>query len=1058
MRVCASCGAENPDEARFCMACASPLDEPVRSHEVRKSVTVVFCDVTGSTAMGELLDPEALRRVMERYFDTMKVAIERHGGTVEKFIGDAVMAVFGIPTVHEDDALRAARAAVEMREGLLDLNKQLERDHGVTLAVRIGVNTGEVVAGDPTTGQALVTGDAVNTAARLEQAAAPGEILIGEETYLLTRDAVRAEPADAIAAKGKAEPISAYRLEDVTAGAAGHTRRLDAPMVGRDRELAVLGQAFDRATTDRACHLFTVMGTAGAGKTRLVEEFAVRVDAHATVLRGRCLAYGEGITFWPVVELVGQAAGLSILDTPEEARRKLLTVIGPGERSARVADLVACLVGLSDTQAPVEESFWALRRFLEILAVRQPLLLLLDDLQWAESTFLDLVEHVAEWSRDAPILIVAQARPELRDDRPAWGGAVANATSILLEPLTDAETVELVADLVGDDDVAREVSARVTEAAEGNPLFVEEMVAMLIDDGFLVREDRRWVAVRDLSDVKVPPTVQALIAARLDRLTAVERAVLERAAIVGKVFAASSIRALMSEVESGTVDEGIRALVRKDLIRPDRGDLGEEDAYRFRHLLVRDAVYDAMPKELRAALHEGFAEWLEQEARSAGELDEFVGYHLERAYRYREELGPVDGNGRAIAARAGAHLLAAGERSLGRGDSVAAGRLLGRAMELFPADDPHALSAMPSLGQALYYAGQLERAAEFLEGAAVRAADAGAGTVAARVAIQLELLSSHLDPNFAMKPSLVNIEGYMAPLIAADDDLGLAEAWSVVGVFRFWLGDGAGSLEAIDRALVYAERVGSDRLMRLASDELLGPFVWGPVPAEAVVTRATALLAEIEASGSFSFTLNQSLAIAHAMQGETDLADARFAMSVEHATELGERLHLAAAHPQLVAGLMLGRHAETERVGRAGIEQLREMGERGYLSTSLVYLADAIVSQDRPDEAESLMNEAEEHAAEDDAATVIGINRNRAKIARSRGRLDDAERLARAAVAAGEPTDYLYEKAVSHRELGEVLSAPRPTGRCARAASYRAGPLRTQGCPRRPGRPQATHR
>ena len=340
------------------------------SHEVRKSVTVVFCDVSGSTALGELLDPEALRRVMTRYFDTMKVAIEHHGGTVEKFIGDAVMAVFGIPNVHEDDALRAARAAVEMREGLLDLNKELERDHGVTLASRIGVNTGEVVAGDPTTGQALVTGDAVNTAARLEQAAAPGEILIGEETYRLTRDAVRAKPAEPIAAKGKSEPLSAYRLDDVMAGAAGHTRRLDAPMVGRDRELALLGQAFDRATTDHACHLFTVLGTAGAGKTRLVEEFAARVDANATVLRGRCLAYGEGITFWPVVELVGQAAGLSILDLPEDALGKLLAVIGPGERSQRVADLVACLVGLSETEAPVEESFWALRRFLEILASR----------------------------------------------------------------------------------------------------------------------------------------------------------------------------------------------------------------------------------------------------------------------------------------------------------------------------------------------------------------------------------------------------------------------------------------------------------------------------------------------------------------------------------------------------------------------------------------------------------------------------------------------------------------------------------------------------------------
>ena len=1023
MRVCPSCGAESPDEARFCMACASPLAEPARSHEVRKSVTVVFCDVTGSTALGELLDPEALRRVMTRYFDTMKIAIEHHGGTVEKFIGDAVMAVFGIPHVHEDDALRAARAAVEMREGLLDLNKELERDHGVTLASRIGVNTGEVVAGDPTTGQALVTGDAVNTAARLEQAAAPGEILIGEETYRLTRDAVRAEPADPIAAKGKAEPISAYRLEDVTAGAVGHTRRLDAPMVGRDRELALLGQAFERVTTDRACQLFTIVGTAGAGKTRLVEEFAAQVDADATVLRGRCLAYGEGITFWPVVELVGQAAGLSILDHPGDAQRKLLDVIGPGERSERVADLVACLVGLSETQAPVEESFWALRRFLEILAADRPLLLLLDDLQWAESTFLDLVEHIAEWSRDAPILVLAQARPELRDDRPGWGGGVANATSILLEPLTQAETVELVADLIGDSGVAGEVSARVAEAAEGNPLFVEEMVAMLIDDGYLVREDHRWIAAGDLSEVKVPPTVHALIAARLDRLTPIERVVLECAAIIGKVFAASSIRSLVSDEQSGEVNEGIRALLRKDLIRPDRGDLGEEDSYRFRHLLVRDAVYDAMPKELRAALHEGFAGWLEREARSAGELDEFVGYHLEQSYRYREELGPIDDAGRAIAARAGTHLLAAGERALGRGDVAAAERFLRRAMDLLPADDPRALSAMPSLGQALYYGGQLERALEFLEGASVRAADAGADTVVARVAIQRTLLLNHLDPEFAMRPALAEVESRMAPLVAAGDDLGLAEGWAVVGAFRFWLGDGAGSLEALERAHVHAERAGSERLMRITSNELLGPFVWGPVPADEVVTRASELIAEIEALGSSSYELSQSLAVAHAMRGETDLADERFSISVTRARELGERLHLAAAHAYLEAGLLLERYAETERVAREGIEQLRDMGERGYLSTSLIYLADAIASQGRPDEAETTLREAEEQAAVDDAVTVIGIRRIRAKIMRRQGRLDEAEPYAREAIAAGETTDYLYEKGASHQELGEILIA-----------------------------------
>jgi class 3 adenylate cyclase/tetratricopeptide (TPR) repeat protein len=1005
------------------MACASPLAEPAPSHEVRKSVTVVFCDVTGSTALGELLDPETLRRVMTRYFDTMKVAIERHGGTVEKFIGDAVMSVFGIPNVHEDDALRAVRAAVEMRDGLEDLNKELERDRGVTLASRIGVNTGEVVAGDPAAGQTLVTGDAVNTAARLEQAAAPGEILIGAETFRLTRDAVRAEPADPIPAKGKQEPIPAYRLEDVTAGAAGHHRRLDAPIVGRDRELTLLRHALERVTTDRACHLFTVLGTAGVGKTRLAEEFAAQVDADATVLRGRCLAYGDGITFWPVVEIVGQAAGLSILDAPDVARGKLLTAIGPGERSERIADLVAGLLGLSQTDTPVEESFWALRRFLEILAARQPLILLLDDLQWAEPTFLDLVQHVAEWSRDAPILVLVQSRPELRDAVPGWGGGVANATSISLEPLTESETVQLIAGLIGDPGAVGDVSMRVAGSAEGNPLFVEEMVAMLIDDGFLVQQDDRWTAVGDLSEVKVPPTVQALIAARLDRLVPSERAVMERAAIIGKVFAAPSIRSLAGEDLAGSVDEGIRALVRKDLIRPDRGDLGEEDAYRFRHLLVRDAVYEAMPKQLRAGLHARFADQLERDARTGGELDEFVGYHLERSYRYLEELGPIDDDGRLIAERAGGHLLAAGERALGRGDVAGAEQLLGRAMELLPVDDPRAISAMPSLEQALFYGGRIEQALAYLEEAIVRAANAGADAIVARLAIHRALIRTHVGGGGSMRESLTETELLMTPLEAAGDQLGLAEGWSNVGVLRFWLGDGAGSLEALERARAHADRAGSERLIRQISNELLGPFVWGPVPSHEVERRAGELIAEMGSRGNDSIELNESLAFALAVQGETDRADERFEHSWTRARELGERLHLAATHPYLEATMMQGRYAETERVASQGVAELREMGETGYLATSFVYLADAIVSLGRPDEAEMVLQQAEALAVDDDVVIQVGTRRVRAAILHAQGRPDEAERYAREAIAFAEPTDYLLEKGSSHRVLAEILLA-----------------------------------
>ena len=561
------------------------------------------------------------------------------------------------------------------------------------------------------------------------------------------------------------------------------------------------------------------------------------------------------------------------------------------------------------------------------------------------------------------------------------------------------------------------------ESAEGNPLFVEEMVAMLIDDGFLVREDDRWVAVGDLSEVRVPPTVQALIAARLDRLLPAERAVMERGAVIGKVFATSSIRSLAGEELAGTVDEGIRGLVRKDLIRPDRGDLGEEDAYRFRHLLVRDAVYEAMPKQLRADLHARFADQLEREARSGGELDEFVGYHLERSYRYLEELGPIDDAGRAVAERAGGHLLAAGERASGRGDVAGAEQLLGRAMALLPADDPRAISAMPSLGQALFHGGRIERAVGFLEEAIVRATSAGAETIVARLAIQRALIRTHLGPEFSMRASLAETELLMTPLEAAGDELGLAEGWSNVGVLRFWLGDGAGSLEALERARAHAERAGSDRLIRQISSELLGPFVWGPVPSHEVERRSGELIAGMGTMGNDSLELNGALAFALAVQGETDRADERFQHSWARARELGERLHLAAAHPYLEATVLQGRFTETERVASQGIAELREMGETGYLATSLIYLATAIVSLGRPDEAETVLQQAETLAADDDVVTQIGTRRVRAAIMHAQGRLAEAEPHAREAIAFGEPTDYLLEKGSSHRVLAEILLA-----------------------------------
>jgi class 3 adenylate cyclase len=470
--TCANCGRDNPVGARFCNGCAAELASTAVPREVRKTVTVLFCDVTGSTALGDAMDPEALRVLLARYFERMKTIVESHGGVVEKFIGDAVMAVFGIPAAHEDDALRACRTAMEMRDALPELG----------IRGRIGVNTGEVGAG---TEERLATGDAVNVAARLEEAAAPGEVLIGAETRALTRDAVDVEAVEPLSLKGKTEPVPAFRL--ITAGGE-LARRFATPMVGRETELRRLRDAFAQAVHDRSCQLFTVLGSAGVGKSRLAAEFLAGIEAR--VVQGGCLSYGEGITYWPVVEIVKQLNTLPESDAAVPLRS---------------------LLGETESATSAEEIAWGFRKLLEQEAQERPLVCLLDDLHWAEQTLLDLVEHIADLSRDAPVLLLCMARPELLEKRPTWGGGKWNATTVLLEPLDAAETERLLDELGGVEPGLRE---RIATAAEGNPLFLEEMLALAhaSDDG----------------EISVPPTIQALLAARLDQLDPAERAVLER--------------------------------------------------------------------------------------------------------------------------------------------------------------------------------------------------------------------------------------------------------------------------------------------------------------------------------------------------------------------------------------------------------------------------------------------------------------------------------------------------------------------------------------------------
>ena len=614
MTRCVSCGIENPEGARFCNSCGTPLGEVPQARETRKTVTVLFIDAVSSTALGERMDPESLRAVMTRYFDVMREAIESHGGAVEKFIGDAVMAIFGVPTVHEDDALRACRAAVEIRGRLSELEPQIRADRGVAIEWRAGINTGPVVAGDVAAGQRMVTGDAVNVAARLEAAAAPGEILLGAETYALVRGSVSSEPVEALALKGKSEPVPAWRLLAVSGAVGRQARPSDAPLVGRRRPLRNLDDAFHEAVEERICHLFTIIGAAGVGKSRVVEEFLGSVGDQGQVAFGRCLAYGQGITYWPVAEAIRDGCGIAEGDPPETAAARLREVLGAEPEADRIAEIVGDLLGVESSPPAPDEIFWAIRKTFEALARARPLILVFDDVHWGEPTFLDLIEHMADWTRDAPILLIAMARAELLEKRPTWGGGKRWVTTMSLEPLSEVESEELVASLLGRAELPTELGAQISQAAEGNPLFVEELLGKLIDDGFLVYADDGWSAAGDLRQLALPPTIQALLAARLDGLGIEERSVIERAAVEGKTFHRGAVTEMTPEPTRPQVRDRLATLMRMELVRPEQAAFAGEEAYRFRHLLIRDAAYQALAKQTRSELHERFAAWLERVA------------------------------------------------------------------------------------------------------------------------------------------------------------------------------------------------------------------------------------------------------------------------------------------------------------------------------------------------------------------------------------------------------------------------------------------------------------
>jgi class 3 adenylate cyclase/tetratricopeptide (TPR) repeat protein len=964
---CRACGEENPRRFRLCGFCGTPLEAqaPV---EVRKTVTVLFSDVAGSTSLGERLDPESLREVMGRYFDVMRVVIERHGGTVEKFIGDAVMAVFGLPQAHEDDALRAVRAALDIRRELDELNTTLERDYGVTMASRTGVNTGEVVTGEAAGSQRLATGDAVNVAARLEQAAPVRETLLGALTYALVSDAVDAEPVEPLALKGKTGRVPAYRLVGLT----GRARPSLSPLVGRDAELERLHSCLGEAAAAGAGRLALVTGEAGVGKSRLVREFTSGLGGAAVVVHGRCLPYGEGITFWPLAEAVRAAAGVGEDDPLDRARAKVVELAGG---DVAVADRVASAIGLVETMYALEEMFWGVRRMFEILAAERPLIVVFDDLHWAERTLLEMVEHVVE-RVGRTCLVVGTARSELlhRPDVLAEGPG---RLRLLLDRLPADAASAMAERLLEGSGVDAGALERIVIASDGNPLFVEQMAAMLADHD---------------AGLEVPPTILALLSARVDGLAQGERGVLESASVAGLVFPLQALVELLPETERELVPERLAALDERRFIRSHAPVMGDHVAYQFEHILVRDAVYRRLLKRTRAQMHEQFVTWADRVTGDrAPEYAEITAYHLEQAHGYLAELGPLDDHGRELAERAAVRLAGAGQRAFTRGDMHAAAGLLQRAVDLMPENDPDRLGLVPDLGEALMDIGEFARAEAALVAAQAAADGIGDHRLAAHAGLGRLLVQLYGEEGGWGERALREAERALQVFELAGDQLGAAKAWRIIGSVHATALRYERAADAAQRSIQCARLADDPRLARRSAGALTIACVYGPMPVAEAIEHCREISLSTGGDRRTEGLVLCAWSQLEAMRG--NFAEARTLYGTARAvlTDLGGGvLGASTALDSSTVEILAGDPAAAERDLVRDTELLERMGERYLLSTMTAVLALVLIVQGRHQEAAAACDRAAAAAAADDIESQVLVRSVQSLLHLNAGRVDEA--------------------------------------------------------------------
>ncbi len=942
----------------------------------RKLATVLFVDLVGSTAFLAGTDPEVARRRVQQYFDRVQHCVVTHGGIVEKFAGDAVMAAFGIPQAHEDDAERAIRSALAIMDSVRELG----------LEARIGVESGEVVV--DSVESTFATGEAVNVAARLQQAAPANEILIGPAAHRLTLGCFEVDDEGPIDARGLAEPVWTWRVLGATRFEAT-TRQFSAPLVGRDAELELLENTYSRAVRDRRAHLFTIFGDAGVGKSRLAREFIDGLES-ATILFGRALPYGEGVTYSALADMVKVAAGIADDDPLDEAIEKLRDCC-PDEAVADLMGLATGVLQAVQSEHNQQEIAWAARAWAEKLAEPQPLVLVFEDIHWGEEPLLELIEHLGTWVRGVPLLLLCLARPELLDIRPGWGGGRVRATAIELEPLGAADSEELIEALLDDQELADDARIALFEKTEGNPLFVEETIRMLSEANGS-RIDR------------IPDTLQALIAARIDHLPSGEKSVLQRAAVIGRSFWAGAVAYLGSQEDGGLEPLLDDLLLREFVLSEPRSTISGEDAYRFKHVLIREVAYGGLSKTARASHHRRFAEWLGERARE--ELLEVRAYHLEQAAALLAELDGAPPE--ELATEAAEALEKAGRRALAREANTTARRLLHRSVELEPTLERRYLA-----GRAAWRMSDFPTVSNEMEDVLLGAREAGNSDMEARALTALAEVTLLREADVGRAEQLAE-----KALEVSESDDSRIDAVMVLETASWWRGR-LGEAEAYaEEELEIARRLGRDDLESNALLDLAGIYI-----ARREGDRAEPLIAQAmelaEESGSLkalahAFTESADL---HAFRGRQDEALADYKRARDLSAEVGSATSLAKSIMRI--GRLVARRgdiAEAERLFRESIRILQPTEDRGTLCEVQRSLAEILLEQGKIDAAEVYALKAVETTGPQDVSSQATTRKTLALVRAAQGRDDEAEVLFREAIDILERSEYT-------RFLSEPLKA-----------------------------------